>query len=98
MSLAPFWIADISIRLTSRMTGASPPCFSSDDDVDLLDLLEHLDVVVVDVARGLLERAGDHLERRRVIEVRRLLLARLPSSSSAPRRRAAAAPAPGSSA
>ena len=31
MSLAPFWIADISIRLTRRMTGASPPCFSSDD-------------------------------------------------------------------
>ena len=29
MSLAPFWIADISIRFTSRMTGASPPCFSS---------------------------------------------------------------------
>ena len=31
MSLAPFWIADISIRLTSRMTGASPPCFSSEE-------------------------------------------------------------------
>ena len=30
MSLAPFWMADISIRFTSRMTGASPPWRSSD--------------------------------------------------------------------
>ena len=70
MSLAPFWIADISIRLTSRMTGASPPCFSSDDDVDLLELLEHLDVVVDDRGR-FLERLGDHLERRRAVQVGR---------------------------
>ena len=30
MSLAPFWIADISIRFTRRMTGASPLCRSSE--------------------------------------------------------------------
>ena len=30
MSLAPFWMADISTTFTSLMTGASPPCFSSD--------------------------------------------------------------------
>ena len=30
MSLAPFWMADISTTLTSLMTGASPPCRSSD--------------------------------------------------------------------
>ena len=93
MSLAPFWIADISIRFTRRMTGASPPCFSSVRDVDLLDLLEHLDVVVGDVPRGLLERAGDHLERRGVVRgsppaaiLRFLLLLRL--GGDARRRRA----------
>ena len=68
MSLAPFWIADISIRLTRRMTGASPPCFSSDDDVDLLVVLEHLDVVVDDRGR-FLEGLGDHLERGRAVQV-----------------------------
>ena len=52
MSLAPFWIDDISSRLTIRMTGASPPCLSSDGDVELLDLLEDLDVVAGD---GVLE-------------------------------------------
>src|SRR6185437_14395799 len=46
-------------------------------DVDLLDLLEHLDVGVVDLARGFLERAGDHLERRGVVQVRGLLRQRL---------------------
>ena len=30
MSLAPFWMADISTTFTSLMTGASPPCLSSD--------------------------------------------------------------------
>ena len=50
MSLAPFWIADISIRFTSRMTGASPPCSLERRDVDLLELLEHFDVVVDDAA------------------------------------------------
>ena len=30
MSLAPFWMADISIRFTSRMIGASPPWRSSE--------------------------------------------------------------------
>ena len=50
MSLAPFWIADISIRFTSRMTGASPPCFSSEATSISSSLLEHLDVVVGDVA------------------------------------------------
>ena len=29
MSLAPFWIADISRTFTSRMTGASSPCRAS---------------------------------------------------------------------
>ena len=28
MSLAPFWIAEARTTLTSRTTGASPPCFS----------------------------------------------------------------------
>ena len=29
MSLAPFWIADISTTFTSRTTGASSPCLAS---------------------------------------------------------------------
>ena len=46
MSLAPFWIADISTTFTSWMTGASSPCLLERVGVDLLQLLEHLDVVV----------------------------------------------------
>ena len=73
------------------MTGASPPCFSSARDVDLLELLEHLDVVVGDVGVEFLERRGDHLEGRGVIEVRRLrparrLLLRLRGARAAPLR------------
>ena len=48
MSLAPLWMADISTRLTSRMTGASPLCRSSAATSSSSSSLEHLDVAVGD--------------------------------------------------
>src|SRR6516165_7318964 len=44
MSLAPFWIADISTTLTRRTTGASSP-WRERLGADLLHLLENLDAV-----------------------------------------------------
>ena len=62
MSLAPFWMADISTTLTSLMTGASPPCFLERLGADLLHVLENLDVVGAG-DRHLLDRLRRHFER-----------------------------------
>ena len=70
MSLAPFWIADISIRLTSRMTGASPPCFSS-DATSICSISSSISTSSSTTRGRFLERLGDHLERRGAVQVRR---------------------------
>ena len=60
MSLAPFWIADISTTLTSWTTGASSPCLASASALISCELLEDLDVVrsLVERLLQLLEAAG----------------------------------------
>ena len=62
MSLAPFWIEDISSRLTIRMTGASPPCFSSEVTSSSSTSSSDLDFVagdrVLEAARRQVEGVG----------------------------------------
>ena len=68
MSLAPFWIADISIRFTSRMTGASPPCFSS-EATSICSISSSSSTSSSTTGGGFLEGLGDHLEGRGAVQV-----------------------------